>query len=254
MRDAFHDAFAAALAGDDGALGPWWTDAERGAAGLAVYRNTVARGCIEALAGLYPTVAGAVGEDWFAAAAGRFAREQPPTRPALLDYGEGFADWLTGFRPAAGLPYLPDLARLDRMWTEAHLAADAVPLDAAAFAALGAEDYAQVRAVPHPSARTAWFDTGAASLWRRLRDPARDDGELELGDAPEGVLVLRPALEVESLILGPAGLALLAACRNGQALGEAAAAALAAEPDADLAAVFAALIAAGAFARLERLE
>lgn len=251
MRDAFHEAFAAALAGDDAALAPWWGDAERGAAGLAVYRNTVARGCIDALAALYPTVAGAVGEAWFTAAAGRYAREHPPVKPSLLDYGEGFAGWLADFPPAAALPYLADLARLDRMWTEAHVAADAVPLDAAAFAALGATDYGRLRATLHPSARIAWFGDGAPSLWRALRDPTRGDGELELGEAAEGVLVVRPALEVESRVLGVAGFVLLAACRDGKALGEAAAAALAVEPETDLAAVFAGLITAGAFAALE---
>ncbi|OYX91883.1 MAG: DUF2063 domain-containing protein, partial [Caulobacter sp. 35-67-4] len=83
----FQDAFVEALAGGPTVLSPWLAAADAGEPGLSVYRNTIARGCVDALAANFPTVATLVGEDWFRAAAALFAREAPPTHAALLDYG-----------------------------------------------------------------------------------------------------------------------------------------------------------------------
>ena len=250
MPDAFLDAFSAALAGDDAVLAPWWADAEHGLAGLSVYRNTVAKGCADALAGLFPAVAAVVGPDWVREAAIRFAAAHPPARASLIDYGEAFPDWLADFEPAADMPYLPGLARLDRMWTEAHLAADADPLEPQALAGLTPEDFAVVRAVLHPSARLAAFDDGTPTLWAALRAEGGPPAELALDAEPQAVLVVRPGGAVTHHILTPGALAFLIACAAEESLGEAAAVALAEEPDLDLSQAFAALIAAGAFSAL----
>lgn len=251
MPDVFLDAFSAALAGDDRALAPWWADAERGLAGLSVYRNTVAKGCADALAGLFPAVAAVVGPDWMREACVRFAAEHPPARASLIDYGEAFPDWLAEFEPAAGMPYLPGLARLDRMWSEAHLAPDAEPLEAQALAALSPEDFATVRAVLHPSARLAAFDDGLPTLWAALRAADGPPAELALDPEPQAALLVRPGGAVADHMLSPGVLAFLIACAAEESLGEAAAVALAEEPDIDLSQAFAALIAAGAFSALQ---
>jgi hypothetical protein len=94
----FQDAFVAALAERTAApIAAWLPDGEAEPAGLAVYRNTIAKGCVDALAANFPTVASLVGDDWFRAAAALFAREHPPASAALLAYGEAFP---TGWRPS----------------------------------------------------------------------------------------------------------------------------------------------------------
>ncbi|MFO1298984.1 MAG: DNA-binding domain-containing protein [Burkholderiaceae bacterium] len=138
--------------------------------GFAVYRNTVVTGCIDALAANYPAVVRLVGDEWFRAAAAVHVRRAPPSHPCLFDYGDGFAEFLAAFAPAAGLPYLPDIARLDRLWTEAHLAADEPPLDASRVAALAPGELARTVLAPHASARWAWFDRNPTwSIWRHAR-------------------------------------------------------------------------------------
>ena len=58
---SFHASFSLALQGQGSAITPWLADPN--APGLAVYRNTVAKGRADALAGLYPTVERLVGPD-----------------------------------------------------------------------------------------------------------------------------------------------------------------------------------------------
>lgn len=245
----FQDAFVSALAGDDRALEPWGAEP----AGISVYRNTVAKGCADALVANFPAVAKVTGEAWLAAAGVRHAADQPPPKASLLDHGEDFPDWLEGFAPAADMPFLAGLARLDRAWVEAHLAPDAPPLEARAFEALSAEDFSRLGAVLHPSARPMAFDDGLADLWLALREEAAPDA-LELDGTPSAILILRPALSVETLSLTPGGFAFLAACRNGASLAACAEAALVAEPGLELAGLFATLISAGAFAGLTEVQ
>ncbi|MBW8815254.1 MAG: putative DNA-binding domain-containing protein [Caulobacterales bacterium] len=252
MREAFHDAFVAALSGDLAALAPW-SEAPDLDARLSVYRNTVAKGCADALVAQFPTVAKLVGEPWLGAAAVEFARAHPPTEAALLTYGADFPAWLETFAPAADMPWLPGLAALDYLWTEAHLAADAPPLDPAALQALAPEDFARLRLVLHPAARFASFEAAIPSLWLALQAET-PPAAFELGAEPEGLLFLRPALDITPIRLAPGAFALLAACRDRRSLAEAAAAALAAEPRLDLQAAFAELILGGAFAELAPLE
>lgn len=246
---AFQDAFAEVLATRTPApIAAWLPSPEAGETGLAVYRNTIAKGCIDALAANFPTVASLVGEDWFNAAAALFVREQPPRGPALLAYGEGFADWLAGFPPAADLPYLPAMARLDRLWTTALFAPEAEPLAAEVFA-IDPELLAGARARLHPSLAFTGFDSGLPGLWLAARQP--DPGEMALSPEPQAILIVRPAEAVHSRLLDAAGLAFLAAVRDGATLGEAIMAAAQADPHADLASLFAALIADGVFSGLD---
>ncbi|KRA68507.1 hypothetical protein ASD89_16875 [Caulobacter sp. Root656] len=245
----FQDAFVAALDARTAApIAGWLPAGELEPAGLAVYRNTIAKGCVDALAANFPTVASLVGDDWFRAAAALFAREHPPASAALLAYGEAFPDWLARFPPAGDLPYLPAMAQLDRMWTTALFAPEAQPLAAEAFA-LAPDILAAARPRLHPSLTFTWFDSGLPGLWLAAREPA--PGEMTLAEDPQGVLVVRPEDIVRSRRLDAAGFAFLAAARDGAGLGEAITAAAQADPAADLAALFAALIADGVFSGLD---
>lgn len=239
----FQDAFVAAIGGQRAALSPWLDEGEQ--PGLAVYRNTIAKGCVDALAANFPTVQSMVGEDWFRAAAALFAREAPPSSAALLDYGEAFPAWLERFPPAAELPYLAGIAHLDRLWTEALFAAEAPVLEAGALSRLAPEALAETRLRLHPSVRFAAFDAGLPSLWRAARDGAAD---LELSETPETLLLVRRGEAVASRVVGAAETAFLRACRDGLTAAAAAESATTADPDAPFASLFAALIADGVFA------
>jgi len=211
---------------------------------FAVYRNTVMKGCIDALQANFPSVARLVGEEWFRAAAAVYARTNSPRVPMLLEYGHDFPDFLAAFEPAAEFPYLPAVARLDRFWTEAHVARDEAVLDARSLAGFDPDRLGGLRLRPHASARWAWFDVPAYAIWSRQRG-AGEAGELAWQG--EGVLVVRPADAVQWIPLQSADCAFLDACAEGRTLAEAAEAAVAAVPGVNLAALMARLLEAGAF-------
>jgi hypothetical protein len=71
--------------------------------GFAIYRNTIIKGCIDALQANYPTIERLVGTDWFRAAAAVYVRETRPTNVSMMEYGETFADFLAQFEPAQGI-------------------------------------------------------------------------------------------------------------------------------------------------------
>ncbi|MGH8623581.1 MAG: HvfC/BufC family peptide modification chaperone, partial [Burkholderiales bacterium] len=213
---------------------------------FAVYRNTVMKGCIDALQANYPAVARLVGEEWFRAAAAIYVREAPPADPTLLRYGANFADFLARFEPAADLPYLPGVARLDRLWTEAHAAANEDAVDPAAVAHLAPEALAGTVLHPHPAARWAWFaDAPIYTIWSRNRADGAPAADLDW--RPEGALIVRPHDAVEWIALDAAGCAFLDACAAGGTLAVAARAALEVQGTADLARLMSNLLEAGAF-------
>lgn len=245
---SFHARFSMALGGDDQALTPWLADPD--APGLAVYRNTVAKGRADALAGLYPTVERLVGPDWFRDAAVVYAHNAPPATPVLDEYGEDFPDWLAAFPPALDLDFLAPVARLDRAWSRAHRAADAPGLSPQTVAALPPAALYAGRAVLHPSAQLFWFDWTAPSIWLANRQETPPD-DMVWDQTPEGLLVVRPDMTVQTHRLTHPQFAFLDACRHGRTVGAAVLAALAADPATNLSDLFRDLLLAGAFTRIE---
>lgn len=149
-----------------------------------VYRNNVQHGLAEALAKAYPTVARLVGAAFFAAMARAFLLARPPRTRSLALFGEGFADFVAGFPPAATLPYLADVARLERAVLEAQHAADARPLTAAALLALGA-DARTLRLRPHPATRLVASPHPIVALWQ-------SQGPMRIEAVAQHALVTRP--------------------------------------------------------------
>ncbi|PIM50645.1 DUF2063 domain-containing protein [Roseateles chitinivorans] len=188
--------------------------------GFAVYRNTVLKGCADALLSLYPAVHRLVGDDWMRAVALDAARAAPPEAGDLQHYGAHFPAFLEQAVAGSDWPWLGEVARLDRLWSESHVAADAPVLDLATIAALDPARLAAARLVPHPATRWRWCaDWPAFSLWQAARTAAADP------NPPcwhgQGALLTRPAGAVLSLEIDGADCALLEACAAGQALGDA---------------------------------
>lgn len=213
---------------------------------FAIYRNTIFKGCVDALAANYPAVQRLVGEQWFHQAALVYARTCMPVDASLIAYGDGFADFLAGLDAAAELPYLPGVASLERCWSESHLAADDATIDTAALhAALAAGR--DVRLVPHAASRWHWDASHPVySIWVANRDPEAD-AAANIAWHGEGALLTRPDGQVQWRLAGLGMCRFLDACRAGAGVSDAAALALEGEPGLGIAAMLAELLQAGAF-------
>ena len=212
---------------------------------MRVYRNTVLSGCVDALRANYPFVARLFGEEMFEAVAVDFATENPPREPVLALYGAGFADWLEEQMWIWDVAYVPDVARIERLYVEALFAADAEPLEIGALT--DPEDgWRDLRLALHPATRFDWLAMPGMSIWLAQREEV--EGELNVEWQPEGVLLTRPALDVVPTKLDRAGHRFLFGIRRGEAVGAAAAAATTLCPETDIGSLFTSLVNAGAFA------
>lgn len=236
----FQDDFAQALHHEDAAF----PHANQPA--FAIYRNTAMRGCLDALEANYPAVVCLVGREWFRAAAAIHVEQSPPPDGRLVSYGLDFADFLAGFAPASELPYLADVARLDRLWTESFIAEDAAVLDAAAIAPLAAKSLGALRLQSHPACRTFTSPMPAVSIWLASRSGVAASAEMVW--QAEHAIVTRVDHVVRVTPVHAAALRFMAAITLGVSLADAAFATLAVYPDARIDFLLSSLLQAGAFA------
>lgn len=239
----FQRRFAAALLDPRESLG------DEHEAAVKVHRNTVIKGLLDVLAANYPTVERLVGADWFRVAAGVYAREHLPSVAALALYGESFPNFLAGSAPATEFPYVAEVARIDRMWTEAHFAADAPALRATDLRALAADELQNLRLPLHPAARFGWFQHSAVTVWSCNRPPTVPPPGLEIDGSDEGALLVRPFGAVELLPLNDGEHSFLVDIAAGATLGAAAVSVLEHHATADVAAMLARFLNAGAFGK-----
>jgi hypothetical protein len=239
----FQSAFAVALATSDSStrFDPAMARA------LTVHRNTCAKAALDALADNYPVVRTLTGETAFGACAETFFELHAPRDSRLCFYGEDFDTFVAGYQPFADAPYLRDVARLERLRTEALFAADAVVLDGAALST--GLDMEQTIGL-HPATRFERFEAPAADIWRAHQDDATPDALDQLDWRSSAALVTRPYGTVLVKRIDRAAFTFLQACAAGRPLGQAALAAAEADTEvkADIASVFSTLITAGAFA------
>ncbi|MCX7287886.1 MAG: DNA-binding domain-containing protein [Rhodobacterales bacterium] len=182
---------------------------------FSVYRNNVAASLTRALEASFPTVRKLVGEAFFAAMAGVFLRAHPPQSRILMLYGDEFPGFLEGFPPAAGLGYLPDVARLDQVMRESYHAADSQPLPEAEFQHLLRSDIAALRLELAPSLRLVRSRWPVVSIWT-----ANAEGGPAPGPDAEDALILRPDFDPRPHLLPRGGGAFVQGLLDGLPLGE----------------------------------
>ena len=204
---------------------------------LRIYHNHTLTSLATALGDNFPVVRRLVGEDFFRAMAKQFVSAHPPQNPCLSDYGDGFADFLAGFEPARALPYLPDVARLERLRIAVAFAPETPALDLAALAARPADAQGRWRIALRPSAGLMNSSYPVDRIWRA--NQAADVPPVDLGTGPVSLLVWRnpEGCQIEPLDSG--SFAFFAAAARGATLEEAAVAAFAADPEFDLVAALA---------------
>ncbi len=210
-----------------------------------VYRNNVTVSLINALAATFPATQRITGVDFFRAMARFHARATPPTSPLLFEYGHDFPNFIERYEYAQAMPWLADVARIERAWLDAYHAADEEPLAPQALASIPPGKLADIILTPHPATRILHSRFPAVSIFaaNRSEGPVGPITETE----PEDALVTRPGLEVTVRHLPSGGATFLKHLVEGETFGAAASAAFIDNPQFDLSASIAGMIEAGAF-------
>lgn len=213
---------------------------------FSVYRNNVQSSLINALADSYPVVAQLVGEEFFRAMAAIFIQSQPPQTPLMSNYGDALATFIAAFEPAASVPYLADVARLERLRTLAYHAADANPVHPEQISAALADPQAlsKLSVELHPSLYLHDSAYAVVAIWAaHQQDASLAQVDVNLG---QHALVLRNELDVEVFALDHGASVFIRHLLAGQPL----LAAVQASPPFDLSQTLALLISRNAITHL----
>ena len=224
---SLHDAFASALLtpGHPCPDGVFSSNGADPASRFAVYRNNVHSSLINALAAAHPVTLQLVGDEFFRAMAGLYVQACPPSSALMSEYGSTFAGFIQAFEPAASVPYLADVARLERLRVGAYHAADITPLDhqRIALQLRSPTDLGRLRLQLHPSLATLASPYAVVAIWA-----AHQGGTSATFDPwhAQAALVLRQGLEVKVFAIDSGTVAFIDSLNHGDELEHAVAQAL----------------------------
>lgn len=214
-----------------GLVGP---DRKPSARRFNVYRNNVVVGLIEALKAAFPAVRRIVGDEFFTAMARAYVAFEPPATPVMLEYGATFPDFIGTFEPVVCVPYLTDIARLERAWAEAYHAAEAEPTNPALLGSIDAQSLSRVRFQLHPSLRIVRSPYPVVSIWSMNIDGGTPTG-IDIYGGSENAIVIRPDAEVTVRVVAAGAATFILRLEAGASISDATAGAIDQSPDFDLA-------------------
>jgi hypothetical protein len=217
-------------------VAPWIATADP-AARVEIYRRNSRTNLCNALRNDYPVVERLVGSEFFAQAACDFVAANPSLSGDVGDYGKGFPGFIATYPPAASLPYLQDVARLELAWAEVFLAPDPCAKSSIAefsgLAAIPEEDLGAIRFEFNPALRMLASDYPVLTIWQVNQPGYTGDQAVSLDANGEWVLLRRRGNAVELHPLAPGEYAWLLALNSGACLEEAVEAAFVAQADFD---------------------
>ncbi len=189
---------------------------------FAVYRNNVIVSLIDALADTYPVTQELVGKDFFRAMARLYIVKEPPSSPVLAFYGASFPVFIERFTPAASVPYLADVARLEMQRVCAYHSSDLIALstDTITQALMDIGRLPELFIKLHPSLRLVRSQYAVVSLWAAHQGLADISGVNPY--VSETALVIRPQLDVEVTSLNAGASDFVSHLLQGATLGAAA--------------------------------
>ena len=132
-----------------------------------------------------------VGADAFAALVARYLDVFPPRSWDLANAGDRLPGFLDLDRATAELPFLPDLATLERAISRAFVAADGDPISWEGLAARGADEVAALRLALLPGVSVLRSPWPLHALWACRLEDDDDSVSVPVEGLPARVLVYR---------------------------------------------------------------
>lgn len=188
------------------------------AARLAIYRNNIVHNYLEALRDVYPVVERLVGGDFFRLAADCYIPCHPSCHGDLHGFGGAFAAFLEDFPPAACLPYLGDVARLEWYWHESFHSADCGTMALDRLTTVGEAALPSLLFELHSSCRLLASPFPIDQIWQANQSYAVASEAIDLAVGGVQLLICRRRDVVEIAAIGDAEFALLAALARAEPL------------------------------------
>src|SRR5258707_3514558 len=112
-------------------------------------------------------------------------RATPPNSPLLFEYGREFPVFIERYEYARSMPWLADIARIERAWLDAYHAADGAQMAPAALASVPLEPLTDLVFMPHPATRIVCSKFAAGAIF--AAQPSEEAGRsINARAAPEG--------------------------------------------------------------------
>jgi hypothetical protein len=165
----------------------------------------------------YAAIRRILGEAAFASLLERYLAVFPPRSFDLSRVGDRLAAFLEFDRLSIELPFLPELARLERAISEAFVARDAAPLVWTELMSLGAGAVAEMRFARTPGVALLRSDWPLHEIWRCRFEDDDDAVSVALDGRPSNVLVYRQNARVRVDAITDGEAALVEAAAIGEA-------------------------------------
>ena len=159
-----------------------------------IYQNAYVVRLAEAIEDDYPAMARITGADAFRALCRRYLTAFPPHSYDIGRAGERLADYLPGDPIAKELPFLSDLARMERALVEAMVAPDHEALRWDEVVAMPAHTFAETPLPLAPATTLLDSPWPLAALWL-AKDQPNDAIDIPLEGHPSVILVTRQGME-----------------------------------------------------------
>jgi hypothetical protein len=117
------------VAGDEFPLSALLTGGQNPLKRIQIHRRHYETSLVTALLGKFPATIWLVGSPFVTEATRHYVREHPPRKPCIVEYGEGFPEFLSTRPAGERVPYLRDFAALE--W---HIGQVSIAVDQSAIA------------------------------------------------------------------------------------------------------------------------
>ncbi|MCB9964802.1 MAG: putative DNA-binding domain-containing protein [Rhodospirillales bacterium] len=220
---------------------------------LRVYQDNILHGLSAKMSERLPVIAALGGDDFALCLLRQYICQSPPQSGCLADYGRTLPDFIAGYAPAAALPYLPDLVKLELEICAAEQAADDLPLSHSDLDMLQQNAESELVYLPLRTSVSLLSSPYQIYELRAYLLSSAQGTEVQPSIVPSTkdtyVLIYRPFLKAEYCTLSPEEYFLLHALKEGVCLNDALSKVLVATLDFDLASFLSANLNRRIFAR-----
>ncbi len=188
---------------------------------MGIYQGSSIANIIQAMTLTYPVIEQLVGEDFFQASCKKFISAHWPKSANMDDYGEEFAEFLSGFEPAKPLTYLKDVAQLEWLFHLSSLADDCSTTDWTSLSTLAADDALQVQLLLAPSVKLITSPFPIDIIWQVNQSNSAVNKEVDLTqtiDKQTLLIVFRSGLKTQIMSVTAGEFALLSSFEQHKSL------------------------------------